>query len=118
MAEVKKESVYFQHIMDAIDRIASHLGKLSFSDFMDTSVVQDAVVRQIEILGEAAKHVSESTRARYPDIPWKVMAGMRDKMIHDYFDVDLSLVWETATDDIPLLKSKIEKILEDVKGAS
>jgi uncharacterized protein with HEPN domain len=80
MAEVKKESVYFQHILDAIDRIASYIGRLSLSDFMDTSVVhQAAVVRQIEILGETAKHVSEPTRARYPDIPWKVMAGMRDR---------------------------------------
>jgi len=102
MAEVKKEFIYIQHIGDSIDRIALHLGTLTLPEFMETPVVQDAIVRQIEILGEAAKHVSEETRSIHPEIPWKLMAGMRDKLIHDYFEVDLALVWETATDDLPL----------------
>jgi uncharacterized protein with HEPN domain len=70
------------------------------------------VVRAIEIIGEAAKNVPEQVRKKYPDVPWKQMAGMRDKLIHEYFGVDLEILWETAKDDVPQLKTPISEVME------
>ena len=77
-------------------------------------MIQDGVIRQLEIVGEAAKHVSSDTRDRYPNIPWQRMAGMRDKLIHGYFGVDVEKVWLTATSDLPLLQIEIQKILAEL----
>lgn len=72
--------------------------------------IQDAVIRNLEIIGEATKKISKELKSQYPDIPWKEMSGMRDKLIHDYFGVDVDVVWKTVNDDIPFLKSLIETI--------
>jgi uncharacterized protein with HEPN domain len=74
-------------------------------------MIQDAVIRQLEIVGEAAKRVSESTWANEPEIPWNSIAGMRDKLIHDYFGVDLSTVWETVKGDLGPLKGAVGRML-------
>ena len=71
---------------------------------------QDSVIRNLEIIGEATKKISKKLKSQYPDIPWKEMSGMRDKLIHDYFGVDVDVVWKTVNDDIPFLKSLIETI--------
>ncbi|MBL8078615.1 MAG: DUF86 domain-containing protein [Anaerolineales bacterium] len=81
--------------------------------FKDTRLLQDGVIRQIEIVGEAARHISKDIRKTYPEIPWQDIAGMRDKLIHDYFGVDIEKVWDTARDDLPILKQQIEAILKD-----
>ena len=73
-------------------------------------VTQDAVVRQLEIIGEATKRVSKELRSKHPDIPWSDMAGMRDVLLHDYIDVDLGVVWKTASENIPDLKALIIKL--------
>jgi len=77
---------------------------LDHDAFINDFIVQDAVVRQLEIIGEATKRVSDEFRSKYPDIPWSDMAGMRDVLIHDYIDVDLDIVWKTASESIPELK--------------
>jgi uncharacterized protein with HEPN domain len=108
----KDDTVYLKHILDAIDLIGSYLKGKSYEDFTDSRMLQDAVIREIEIIGEAAKNLSVKFRNKYSEMPWKQMAGMRDKLIHEYFGVDLGAVWDTATKDIPLLKGKLQEILK------
>ena len=76
-------------------------------------MVQDAVVRNLEIVGEAAKRVSPDLRKRAPDVPWREMAGMRDKLVHDYFGVDLDLVWDVVATELPAARSRILLLLKE-----
>jgi hypothetical protein len=80
---------YLRHILDAIDRIESYVSGIDDGVFLGNAEKQDAVIRQLQIIGEAAKRLSAELRAAYPDIPWREVAGMRDKLVHDYFGVDL-----------------------------
>lgn len=76
--------------------------------------MQDGVIRQLEIIGEAVRHLSNSLRIKYPHVPWRDIAGTRDKLIHDYFGIDLEKVWVMVQEDIPTLKIEVEKILNDL----
>ncbi len=105
------ETVYLRHILDAIDRVETYLQGIEEHAFAKNFLVQDGVIRQIEIMGEATKHLSKTFRLRYDHVPWDDIAGMRDKLIHGYFGVDIDEVWLAATEDIPKLKTEIEKIL-------
>ncbi len=106
--------VYLRHIYDAAARITFYLQGVSESEFAETALLQDGVIRQLEIIGEATRHLSQSLRMQYPEIPWQDMAGMRNKLIHDYFGVDIEAVWLTATQDVPQLKDQIEALLGDL----
>lgn len=108
------ESAYLKHIHDAIVQIDAYLSGMSESEFYDDSRTQDAVIRQLEIIGEATKRISEETRSQRPEIPWGDIAGMRNKLIHDYFEVDLRRVWNTAKRDLPPLKAAISELLGKV----
>jgi uncharacterized protein with HEPN domain len=92
---MKGDKLYIDHILAAIDRIQSYTEGKTRKAFMSTPMMQDAVIRQLEIIGEATKKVSAATRKKHPDVPWKDMAGMRDRLIHEYFGVDLKAVWDT-----------------------
>jgi len=107
----RDESVYLQHILDAIQKIETYLRGVDEATFAAQSLVQDGVIRQIEIIGEAVRHLSDELRAQNPHIPWQDIAGMRDKLIHGYFGVDIEKVWLTATQDIPTLKTQIMRIM-------
>lgn len=107
---MKENRIYLQHIRDAINKIFEYT-KEGREIFLKDSKAQDAVIRNLEIIGEAVKNVSQSLRAKYPDIPWKQIAGMRDEMIHEYFGVDLEIVWNVVVKDLPTLKEKIDQLL-------
>lgn len=107
---MSKDRVYLQHILDAIHKIESYIlvGK---DVFMRDSHWQDAVIRELEIIGEATKKISSYIREIYPEVPWKQVAGFRDVLIHDYMGVDLGVVWETTQQNLPDLKTQIQKII-------
>jgi len=110
MSEPRDDSVYLDHIRDSIDRVASYIGGVSEAEFLSTPLVQDAVIRQIQIIGEAASKLSRAFRSRSSAIPWNDIVGMRQKLVHDYLGVDLRAVWDTAVRDVPTLKAELEKL--------
>jgi uncharacterized protein with HEPN domain len=107
---IKEDSLYIEHILNCIEKVLAFTKGMNRGDFISNIPIQDAVIRNIEVIGEATKKLSKSTTEKHPDIPWTDMAGMRDKLIHDYFDVDIEVVWNTIEKDIPLLKEMISKI--------
>ena len=113
MTAPKSDRVYLRHILQAIDRIERYLDGVSEAEFMEDELRQDGVIRQLSIIGEAVKRLSDETRAEHPMIPWRDVAGMRDKLIHDYFGVDLEAVWDTATQDLTPLKREVQVALAD-----
>ena len=107
---MKDDSIYIDHILNSINRILDYISGKDREAFEADQLTQDAVVRQLEVIGEATKRVLKELRSRNPDIPWTDMAGMRDVLIHDYIDVDLGVVWKTISVDIPNLKALILKL--------
>ncbi|MSR78514.1 MAG: DUF86 domain-containing protein [Candidatus Omnitrophica bacterium] len=108
---MKDDKLYFIHISESIQRIESYTreGKTAF---MKSRLLQDAVVRNFEVIGEAAKQVSETLKQTSPQIPWKRIGGLRDVLIHNYMGVDFEEVWRIVERDLPDLKIKIQSILE------
>lgn len=111
---MEDDKLYLSHILDAIEDIQKYVSDLTVDQFMltDEQIVRDAVVRKLEIIGEAAKHFSEKFKTKHSDIPWKEIVGMRDNLIHEYFDVAWDIVWSTVKEDLPPLKNKLLIILK------
>jgi len=97
---MKDDLAYIEHILRAISKIKDFTSNMDRSDFGENEMVQDAVIRNIEIIGEATKNVSKEMKVTYYEIPWKMMAGMRDKLIHDYMGVDVDVLWRTIELDL------------------
>ena len=109
---MKDERVYLGHIRDAINDIEQYT--LAGRDaFMTERMRQDAVIRKLEIIGEAVKRLLDATKDRRPEIPWKQIAGMRDRLTHDYFGVDLALVWRVVERDLPALQVAVVTLLKE-----
>lgn len=107
---MKDHRVYMVHILEAIEKIRRYTANGKDS-FFAQEVIQDAVVRNLEIIGEAAKRVPPEARASYPNISWKGMAGLRDVLIHDYEGLDLVRIWQVVESDLPLLQDAIQNSL-------
>ncbi len=114
---MKDDRIYLLHIRDAIQSVLEYTatGKESFLADRKT---QDAVVRNLEIIGEATKRLSPSLKEAHTNISWKPIAGMRDKLIHDYFGVNLQLVWDVVERDLPVLRLKVSQLLQDLEEKS
>ena len=104
---------YIQDILDSIRESSRFIEGMEFEDFAEDKKTINAVVRSLEVIGEAAKKIPDSLREKYPLIPWKRMAGMRDKLIHEYWGTDLEIVWEVINNDLPPIISLIQKVMED-----
>jgi uncharacterized protein with HEPN domain len=109
---MKDGSVYLRHIADALARIGEYVPK-DRQAFFDDTQCQDAVMRNLAVIGEAVKKVPSSIRANHPEVPWKDIAGMRDVLIHDYVSVDITLVWDTIQRDLPILRATVSSLLDE-----
>ncbi len=106
----KDPLVFIEHILESIDSIKEYVHGVSKADFLSSKEKQDAVLRRIEIIGEAVKNIPEDVKDKHPEIPWKTIAGMRDIVVHNYFGVDLDLTWKIATTEIEELRNSIIKL--------
>jgi uncharacterized protein with HEPN domain len=106
---------YLQDILDSVDDIESFIRGMGFEEFKRDRKTVNAVVRSVEVIGEASKRIPRSLKAKYKGVPWREMAGMRDKLIHEYFGVDVEILWKTAKDDIPPLKQAIQNVMKSLE---
>ena len=107
---MKSDLVYLRHILDAILKIEEYV-RVGRDEFLRASHWQDAVIRQLEIIGEASKSLSSEVREQSPDVPWRRIAGLRDVLVHNYMGVDLPAVWEITQRNVPALKESVRQLL-------
>ncbi|MCK5058319.1 MAG: DUF86 domain-containing protein [Candidatus Aminicenantes bacterium] len=105
---------YINDILGSIDEIAEFIEGMDYDTFAFDKKTRNAVIRSLEVVGEASAKIPEDTRERYPEIPWKYMTGMRNKLIHEYFGIDLEIVWEVSTNEVPPLKPLLQNVLDDL----
>ncbi len=109
--------VYIEDVLESISAIEEYTQTLTEEEFYNNRQVQDAVLRRFEIIGEAVKNIDKNFKGKYPDIPWKSIAGMRDVLIHEYFGVNLKRVWNVIKTDVPILKQEFLRMREQDKSS-
>lgn len=112
---MRNPKLYLKDILEAIEAIENFVGGVDFETFKNDDMRASAVIRKFEIIGEATKNLPDSIKQKYVSVPWREMAGMRDRLIHFYFGIKYDLVWETIKKVIPQIKPLISKILNDLK---
>jgi uncharacterized protein with HEPN domain len=111
MSAQRRDNDYLADIQEAIQRVIAYTNELSYQQFLEDTKTQDAVVRNLQVIGEAAKKLSVSLRKAHAHLPWKEMAGLRDKIVHEYFGINYDIVWTVAREELPVLVSEIEDLL-------
>ena len=107
-----------QDILKAIEKIERYVDGMTLTKFKQNELVIDAVVRNFEIIGEASKSIPPSVQRSYPHVPWKEMKGMRDVLIHEYFGVDIKILWHTTRKNLPILQKQLEALFQNTKSVS
>ena len=110
----ERDPDFLADILEASIRAQKYISGLDYDGFMSDTKTQDAIIRTLEIVGEATKQLTPELRDSHANIPWKSMAGMRDRLIHDYFGVNLDIVWEVVTTDLPAIEAEIKSILDNL----
>lgn len=108
--------VYLDDILESIERIDEYTGGLTENEFVNTTHIQDAVIRRLEVIGEAVKHIPDEIKKEHVEVEWKKIAGARDIFVHEYFGVRLDRIWDTIVNDLPKLKGKIKSLLEKLES--
>ncbi|HXK35774.1 MAG: hypothetical protein UY30_C0010G0008 [Parcubacteria group bacterium GW2011_GWB1_48_6] len=110
----KDSSIFIDHILESIAAVEEYTAGLSKEDFLNGRQIQDAVIRRLEVIGEAARHLPQETRNLYSEVEWKQIVALRNLLIHEYFGVNLDLVWKVVQSDVPKLKSLLVRMQEKV----
>jgi len=108
---MKSNSTYLRHILDAIEKIERYLSDTDYESFVHNDMMTDAVIRELMIIGEAASNLSDKFQEEHPDVIWWKIKAMRNVLVHEYFGVNLKIVWDTCKNNLPTLKLLIQKIL-------
>jgi len=110
----REYKVYLRDILEAIGRIERYTEHMNFEDFSNNELIQDGVIRNLEIIGEAVKYLPDDIKKDYPEVEWRKIAGLRDILIHAYFGVDLEIIWDIVKNKVPELKEIVRKILSNL----
>jgi uncharacterized protein with HEPN domain len=110
----RDDRVYLNHMLDAITQVETYLNSATKQQFIEENMLHDAVIRQLEIVGEASRNISEEIQEKYNLVPWGQIIAMRNRIVHAYFDVNLEIAWDIYTHDLPELKLQIQKILNEL----
>lgn len=109
----KDPTIFLKHILESIQHIESYIKDLSEEDFLNSDEKQDSVIRRLEVLGEAIKNLPDEFREKHSDVEWNKAMATRNILIHHYFGIDLKIIWDTVTQDLPVFKKKIESLLSN-----
>lgn len=104
--------VFLMHVRDSLREVRQFIEDESYEGFLENRMMQNAVMRSFEVVGEATRHLSPEFREARPEVPWRLMSDFRNKLIHDYFGLDLEVIWRTATEDTPVLLAQVEGMIE------
>ena len=107
----KDDTVYLRHILDSINSVEQYLEGISIETFMKDKLIQDGIIRRLEIIDEASRNISQTFREQYSGIPWGQIIGLRNRIIHAYFNINLTTIWDIVQDELPSLKQNVENIL-------